>query len=135
MTLTSMISSGASNPEFGLTQYRFGAVVLILKATYDEAFAFLSISDAVDTLRIYFESKGVLIRQALKVQVVTLLMRVSNTRYPTLYIYFISKVISYLTAQEYYNQRITFSCLNKHRALSGIILKFKEIQWFWFYRS
>ena len=51
MTLTSMISSGASRPEFGLTQYRFGAVVLILKATYDEAFAFLSISDAVDTLK------------------------------------------------------------------------------------
>ena len=51
MTLTSMISSGASRPEFGLTQYRFGAVVLILKATYDEAFEFLSINDAVDTLK------------------------------------------------------------------------------------
>ena len=51
MTLTSMISSGASSPEFGLTQYRFGAVVLILKATYEDAFAFLSISDAVDTLK------------------------------------------------------------------------------------
>ena len=57
MTLTSMISSGARSPEFGLTQYRFGAVVLILKATYDDAFAFLSISDAVDTLK-YFVTQS-----------------------------------------------------------------------------